>query len=63
MGVSLFWVTAIGQEGMALRCAGGCSGWVLGKLLRKKSGEAVQQAAQGGGGIAVSEGVQGSVWH
>ena len=35
---------------MALRCARGGSDWIFGKLYSQKSGEVLEQAAQGGGG-------------
>ena len=59
MGVSLFSkVTAVGQEIIALGCARGGSGWILGKNYSQKSGEALAQAAQGGGGVTIPGGVQ-----
>ena len=42
---------------MALSYTRGGSGWILGKILRKKD-EALAQAAQGGGGVTVPGGVQ-----
>ena len=41
---------------LLLSCTGGGSGWVLGKILLR-SGAALAQAAQGGGGITVPQGV------
>jgi len=43
---------------MASSCTGGGSGWILGKFLLRKSGEALEWAAQGGGGVTVPGGVQ-----
>ena len=43
---------------MALSCARGGSGWILGKNYSQKSGEALAQTAQGGGGVTVPGGVQ-----
>ena len=43
---------------MASSCTKGCSDWILGKTLLQKSGDAVAQAAQGGGGVIVPGGVQ-----
>ena len=43
---------------MASRCARGGSGWILGKNYSQKSGEALAQAAQGGGGVTIPGGVQ-----
>ena len=41
-------------EVMALSCARGGSGSILGKkFLLRRSGEALEQAAQGGGGVTV----------
>ena len=44
---------------MASSCSRGGSGWLLGKISLRKSSEAVAQAAQGGGGVTVSGGVEG----
>ena len=58
MGVSLFSkVTAVGQEIIALGCARGDSGWILGKNYSQKSGEALEWAAWGGGGTTIAGGV------
>ena len=46
------------SKNVALSCAREGSGWILGKILLRKSGEAVVQAAQGGGGVTISGGVQ-----
>ena len=43
---------------MALSCTRGYSGWILEKFLHRKNGEAVAQAARGGGGVTVPGGVQ-----
>lgn len=43
---------------MAVSCARGGLGWILGKLHLRKSSEAVAQAAQGGSRVIVPEGVQ-----
>ena len=49
----------IGREVMASSYARGCSGWKVGKILIRKSGEAitgiveVEQTAQGGGGVII----------
>ena len=45
------------QEGMALSCAGGYSGWILGRNS-SQSNNAVAQAAQGGGAVTIPGGVQ-----
>ena len=43
---------------MALSCTRGGSGWILGKFLPRKSGDALEQAAQVGGGTAIPGGGQ-----
>ena len=43
---------------MASSCARGGLGWILGKNILKKSGEALAQAAQGGDGVTIPGGVQ-----
>ena len=44
---------------MASSCTRGGSGWALGKKqILSRSGEAVAQVAQGGGGVTVPGGVQ-----
>ena len=43
---------------MASSCTRGDSGWMLGKIYSLKECEALEQAAQGGGGITSPEGVQ-----
>ena len=43
---------------MILSCTRGSSGWILGKIILRKSGNASAQAAQGGGGVTISGGVQ-----
>ena len=54
----------IGREVMASSYARGCSGWKVGKIHIRKSGEAitgtaeVEQTAQGSGGVTVHGGVQ-----
>ena len=59
MGVSFFsQVKAIGREGMVLRHTRGGSGWMLGKIILRKSGETLEQPAQGGCGVTVPGGVQ-----
>ena len=59
MGIGLFSpVTVIGQEGMALSYAWGSSGWILGKKSYSQSDEALEQDAQGGGGVIFRGGVQ-----
>ena len=42
---------------MAFSCSSGSSGWTLGKIS-SLIGEALEQAAQGGGGITVPGSVQ-----
>ena len=61
VGVSLFSqiTIATGQEEMALSYARGRLDRILGKkILHWKGGEALEQAALGGGGITVPGGVQ-----
>ena len=48
----------IGQEEMASSCVRGGLGWILGKILYWKSGQALEQAAQGGDGVTIPGGVQ-----
>ena len=36
----------------------GGPGWILGKISLRKSGQALEQAAQGGGGVTIPGGVQ-----
>ena len=43
---------------MSSSCTRGGSGWTLGKISSSKSGEILEQAAQGGGRIAVPGGIQ-----
>ena len=43
---------------MASSCTRGGSGWILGTFLLSKSGEALAQAAQGGGGVTAPGGAQ-----
>ena len=43
---------------MASSCTRGGSGWTLGKISSSKSGEILEQAAQGGGGVAIPGGIQ-----
>ena len=43
---------------MALSCARGGSAWILGKILLRKSGQALKQAAQASGGVTVPGSVQ-----
>ena len=43
---------------MALRFSRGGSGWILGKILLRKSGEALAKVAQEGGGVAIPGDVQ-----
>ena len=45
-------------EAMASSCTKGGSDWLLGKILPRKSGEAVAQAAQGGGRVIIPGDVQ-----
>ena len=60
VGAGLFsQVTVIAYEGMASSCMKRGSGWIWEKRLLRKSGEAVAQAAHGGGGITAFGGVQG----
>jgi len=42
---------------MALSCIRGGSGWMLGEIY-SQGGEAVAQAAQGGGAVTLSRGAQ-----
>ena len=42
---------------MDLSCTRGGSGWILRKILLRKSGQALAQAAQGGGGVTIPGGV------
>jgi len=37
------------------------SSWILGKIILGKSGEALEQAALGGGGVTVPGGIQDKV--
>ncbi len=43
---------------MASSCARGDSGWTLGNLALQESGQALEWAAQGGGGVIVPGSVQ-----
>ena len=43
---------------MASSCARGDTGWTLGNSSSQKSGQALAQAAQGGGGVTDPGGVQ-----
>ena len=45
-------------EGMASSCTRRGSGWILGKISSPKSGDALEQAAQGGGRVTVPGSVQ-----
>jgi len=47
------------MRGNRLKLHQGGSGWLLGKYLLRKGGDAVAQAAQGGGGVTIPGGVQG----
>ena len=58
--VSFSQVAAIGQEVMALNCARGSSGWRLGNISTPKEQCCSGTAAQGGGGVTISGGVQGT---
>lgn len=50
MGVSLFSpVTVIGQEVMVLICTGEGSGWILGKFVLRRNGDALAQLPRGWG--------------
>lgn len=40
---------------MVLSCSRGGLGWILGKILLRKNGEALTQAAQGDAGVTVPE--------
>ena len=43
---------------MASGCARRGSGWMLGKISSHKSNDILEQAAQEGGGVAISGGIQ-----
>jgi len=43
---------------VALSCTTGGSGWILEKFLPRKSNEALAKAAQRGGRVTVSRGIQ-----
>ena len=59
VGVSLFsWVTRGRPTGNGLKLHGGDSGWMLEKFPLQKSGQALEWAAQGSGGVTVPGGVQ-----
>ena len=45
---------------MASSCARGGSGWTLGNTTSLKGGQALEWAAQGGGGVTDPGGVQGT---
>ena len=48
----------IGLEGTASSCTGGRSGWTLGNTTFLKEGQALEWAAQRGGGVTGSGSVQ-----
>lgn len=43
---------------MSSSCARGGSDWILGKVLLRKSGEGLEQAALGSGGVTIPGGSQ-----
>lgn len=43
---------------MALSCATGGSGWILGEISSPSSGDTLERAAQGGGRVTVPGSVQ-----
>ena len=43
---------------MALSCARGVSGWILGNFFLQESSEVLEQAAQRGRGVTIPGGVQ-----
>jgi len=51
------WTTSSRQEVMALSCVRGRSHWIWGKISSQKSGDALEQDAQGGSGVTVPGGV------
>ena len=48
---------------MASSCARGGSGWTLGNTTSLKGGQALEWAAQGGGGVTDPGGIQGTFGH
>ena len=46
---------------MSSSCTGGSFGWKLEKFLLRKSSQALGWVAQGGGGVTIPGGVQGTV--
>lgn len=53
--------TVTGLEDMAWSCIRGCSGWTSGG--KEKDCQPLEWAAQGGGGVALPEGVQETTGH
>lgn len=47
----------LGQEAVALSYTRGHSSWILGRIFLRRSGEVVERAAQGAGGVTVPGGV------
>jgi len=52
----LLWLCPLGLE--VISCSRGGSDWTLGNFFLRKSGQAVAQAAQGGGGVSIPGGIQ-----